>query len=134
MTAIQTLHKVVDLAVKRRDEALGVLAESKPRGVECFTPGQGVALTPGKVLAASRKVLAPWRSMSLRVAMATDAGVSRTLKPNRDAMPLDWSKAKPGSAACSPSMVVGANSRAQAQTGRQPNRPANRGKCFMVES
>lgn len=31
-------------------DALAVLTEGKPRGVEEFTPGQGVALTPGKVV------------------------------------------------------------------------------------
>ena len=31
-------------------DALAVAAEGKPRGVEAFKPGQGVALTPGKVV------------------------------------------------------------------------------------
>ncbi len=37
-------------------DALAVLAESKPRGVEFFTPGQGVALTPGKVVFRNRLI------------------------------------------------------------------------------
>lgn len=37
-------------------DALAVLAEGKPRGVEAFLPGKGVALTPGKVVFRNRLI------------------------------------------------------------------------------